>query len=66
MNYSLHWQLSFSRVESDQQKKNLYKEWAIKDWLWFKKTGMINKDDLFNDGLTEQCKNNGGITWWSL
>lgn len=40
-----------------------YLEWAQREWDWFKGSGMINNEGLVNDGLTEDCRNNGGITW---
>ncbi|KAK0391166.1 hypothetical protein NLU13_0667 [Sarocladium strictum] len=32
-------------------------------WDWFKNSGMINSENLINDGLDDQCKNNGMQTW---
>ncbi|KAK8042742.1 glycoside hydrolase family 76 protein [Apiospora phragmitis] len=43
--------------------KQYYLDVAVKQWDWFKKSGLINKDMLINDGLTDDCKNNGGATW---
>lgn len=40
-----------------------YLDWAIREWDWFKETGMINKENLINDGLTWDCENNGRTTW---
>jgi predicted alpha-1,6-mannanase (GH76 family) len=40
-----------------------YFDWAIREWTWFKNTGMINADNLVNDGLNRDCKNNGQTTW---
>ncbi|KAK4225087.1 hypothetical protein QBC38DRAFT_271849 [Podospora fimiseda] len=40
---------------------------ATDAWTWFKSSGMINKDNLINDGLTVQadgsCVNNDMQTW---
>jgi predicted alpha-1,6-mannanase (GH76 family) len=36
--------------------------WANKEWSWFSASGLINGNDLVNDGLAS-CKNNGGATW---
>lgn len=40
---------------------------AEKAWAWFQASGMINEDDLINDGLTQQddgvCFNNNLTTW---
>lgn len=40
-----------------------YLDWAQKTWGWFRQSGMINDHNLINDGLNDQCQNNGGITW---
>jgi len=32
-------------------------------WRWFKASGMINGQNLINDGLDGQCRNNGQTTW---
>jgi predicted alpha-1,6-mannanase (GH76 family) len=41
-----------------------YQDWALKEADWFiNKSGMINAQNLINDGLTSACKNNGQATW---
>ena len=40
-----------------------YLNWALRDWAWFKQTGMINSRDLVNDGLDDKCQNNHHTTW---
>jgi predicted alpha-1,6-mannanase (GH76 family) len=40
-----------------------YFEWATNEWNWFKNSGMINAQNLINDGLTTDCLNNGQTTW---
>jgi uncharacterized protein YyaL (SSP411 family) len=40
-----------------------YLAWAKAEWSWFGHSGMINKDNLVNDGLDNNCKNNGQPTW---
>ncbi|KAI3325567.1 glycoside hydrolase family 76 protein [Xylariaceae sp. AK1471] len=42
-----------------------YLNQAIKEWEWFKASGMINSQGLVNDGLTEDasCVNNGQTVW---
>ena len=47
-----------------------YLAWAQKEWVWFKASGMINSQNLINDGLTvvnasnpSVCTNNGKTTW---
>jgi predicted alpha-1,6-mannanase (GH76 family) len=37
---------------------------ALENWEWFKASGMINAENLINDGLDgETCQNNGDVTW---
>ncbi len=38
-------------------------EWALKEWIWFEQTGMLNALNLVNDGLDRFCQNNGRTTW---
>jgi predicted alpha-1,6-mannanase (GH76 family) len=40
-----------------------YFDWAAKEWNWFKNTGLINPENLVNDGLDRDCRNNGQTTW---
>ncbi|MGA9720649.1 MAG: glycoside hydrolase family 76 protein [Acidobacteriaceae bacterium] len=41
-----------------------YLAWANKEWTWFQQSGMINSQNLINDGLNlTTCKNNGQNTW---
>lgn len=40
-----------------------YRAWALREWEWFRASGLINASGLVNDGLTPACANNGGITW---
>ncbi|HSU53573.1 MAG TPA: glycoside hydrolase family 76 protein, partial [Candidatus Dormibacteraeota bacterium] len=39
-----------------------YLYWATNEWSWFKASGMINGQNLVNDGLNG-CLNNGQTTW---
>jgi len=39
-----------------------YFYWATNEWTWFSNSGMINAQNLINDGLTN-CANNGETTW---
>jgi predicted alpha-1,6-mannanase (GH76 family) len=39
-----------------------YLYWATNEWAWFKASGMINAQNLINDGLNG-CQNNGQTTW---
>ena len=42
------------------------KRWLAKSqtaWDWFVDSGMINSDGLVNDGLNDDCRNNGQTVW---
>ena len=50
------------------KQRAAYLDWATREWTWFAQTGMINADNLVNDGLTLDaatgvCRNNGRNTW---
>jgi predicted alpha-1,6-mannanase (GH76 family) len=45
-----------------------FDEWAGKEWRWFRGSGMINGENVINDGLkidaaTSACTNNGKTVW---
>lgn len=40
-----------------------YMQWANRTWQWLQNTGMLNRQNLFNDGLDDNCRNNGQTTW---
>lgn len=40
-----------------------YLEWSQKIWKWYQQSGMINAENLVNDGLDSECKNNGKTVW---
>ncbi|KAI1342382.1 glycoside hydrolase family 76 protein [Xylariaceae sp. FL0016] len=44
-------------------QKDHYLGIAQNQWKWFKNSGMINKNNLINDGLDDNCKNNNGAIW---
>lgn len=47
-----------------QGSKDHYLQIAREQWEWFKKSGLINKDNLINDGLNSTtCFNNNETTW---
>ncbi|KAJ6785562.1 hypothetical protein PWT90_09897 [Aphanocladium album] len=48
-----------NRIPSESK----YLQIAKDQWEWFSNSGMINGDNLINDGLDGDCKNNGQATW---
>ena len=54
-----------NRTSGDQRAQ--YVSWAKREWDWFSATGMINAENLINDGLDSSnpavCKNNRQATW---
>ncbi|WP_227024955.1 glycoside hydrolase family 76 protein [Streptomyces tsukubensis] len=48
-----------NRVKGD----TTYLQRAEDEWAWFQKSGMINSSHLINDGLDDNCANNGQQTW---
>lgn len=40
-----------------------YVDWAGREWRWFARSGLINTENLINDGLDDSCRNNGRTTW---
>jgi rhamnogalacturonyl hydrolase YesR len=40
-----------------------YLDWAQRTWRWFQASGMINRQNLVNDGLDDACQNNGKTAW---
>jgi len=48
-------------------QRSSYAKWSKREWKWFSKSGMINAQNLINDGLNSSnpraCKNNGQTTW---
>ena len=47
----------------DPEKKVKYLDWAQREWKWFAASGMINAQNLVNDGLDATCHNNHRTTW---
>jgi predicted alpha-1,6-mannanase (GH76 family) len=49
------------------EEKQKYLDWAEREWAWFRASGMINAQNLVNDGLDSTnpnaCTNNGRTTW---
>jgi len=48
---------------SDSDQQAYYLSWAEQEWQWFAQSGMINSENLINDGLNSNCQNNHGTTW---
>ncbi|WP_225824070.1 glycoside hydrolase family 76 protein [Streptomyces naphthomycinicus] len=40
-----------------------YLDRARSEWSWFRNSGMINGNNMINDGLGDTCANNGQPTW---
>ncbi|MBD1843597.1 carbohydrate-binding protein [Cyanobacteria bacterium FACHB-63] len=40
-----------------------YLEWSQKIWKWYQQSGVINAENLVNDGLDSNCRNNGKTIW---
>lgn len=48
----------------DGSQRTGYITWAQKEWHWFANSGMINSQNLINDGLKlPSCQNNQQATW---
>jgi predicted alpha-1,6-mannanase (GH76 family) len=44
--------------------KDYYVQWANRQWNWFERSGLINKDNNVNDGLNlKTCQNDNGEVW---
>jgi len=48
-----------NRISGDTK----YLSMATENWTWLMGSGMINSDNMINDGLKADCSNNGGTTW---
>lgn len=44
-----------TRLALRDENRRYYQTWAIKEWEWFSKTGMINDLPLVHDGVKEDC-----------
>ncbi|KAI0553333.1 glycoside hydrolase family 76 protein [Xylaria curta] len=59
----LYLKVAASLANRVPDKKQYYLDIANREWAWFKGSGLINGDNLINDGLDDSCKNNGMNTW---
>jgi predicted alpha-1,6-mannanase (GH76 family) len=50
-------------LTQDAQNRAKYLEWAQREWKWFSASGMINSQNLVNDGLDQTCHNDHKTTW---
>ncbi|CAN6649951.1 hypothetical protein TRVA0_024S00650 [Trichomonascus vanleenenianus] len=50
-----------NRVSSADKQQ--YLDWALREYEWFMASGMINQNNLINDGLDNNCQNNNGDIW---
>jgi hypothetical protein len=46
-------------------RKKDYVSWAIKEWDWFTAQGFIGQNNTINDGLLDNCQNNGATVYRS-
>ncbi|KAJ5915573.1 hypothetical protein N7466_011506 [Penicillium verhagenii] len=44
-------------------RKDYYVDWAQKEWNWFAAQGFIGSNGTINDGLLDNCQNNGATVW---
>lgn len=48
-----------NRISDDTK----YLDLALQAWTWFNQTGLINSQNLINDGLADNCTNNNDTEW---
>ncbi|KAH8900040.1 Six-hairpin glycosidase [Thozetella sp. PMI_491] len=63
----LYLSVAAALANRDSANKAKYQQIAVNQWSWFKASGMINSNNLINDGLNINsdgtCTNNGQNTW---
>ena len=47
----------------DRAQQSEYAGWAVREWDWFRHSGMIEHDHLISDGLNLNCQDNHGRKW---
>jgi predicted alpha-1,6-mannanase (GH76 family) len=52
-----------ANLTQDADRRAMYSDWARREWKWFAASGMINADNLVNDGLDSACHNNHRTVW---
>ena len=50
-------------LTTDSTQRANHLDWAKREWQWFAASGMINAQNLINDGLDSNCHNNGKTVW---
>ncbi len=48
---------------TDTSQRAAALSWAQREWQWFSQSGMINSENLINDGLSSNCRNNHKTEW---
>lgn len=54
---------TLANLTKDPHQRASYLDWAQRAWRWFAASGMINPENLVNDGLDAACQNNHRNTW---
>jgi predicted alpha-1,6-mannanase (GH76 family) len=54
---------SLASLAQGASQRAIYREWAQREWQWFAASGMLNAQNLVNDGLDSACHNNNRTTW---
>ncbi|KAL4983862.1 glycoside hydrolase [Aspergillus falconensis] len=52
-----------ARLANRASNSTYYLAWARRQWSWFRDSGLINENNTINDGLTNECRNNGQTVW---
>ncbi len=53
-----------AQLANRASEREHYIQWALRQWEWFRGTGMINQQSNINNGIdATTCSNDGGIVW---
>ncbi|KAL3422672.1 glycosyl hydrolase [Phlyctema vagabunda] len=52
-----------SHLSNRMSDRQYYLDTALTQWDFLKNSGMLNSNNLFNDGLDTSCRNNNGTVW---